>query len=273
MHTCTELTDLPALLWPRLALSLAFVPVASAGSVYDAVADFSLSSNPNGTWSYLSGAPGSAPSLMTQTIVTTSQNDWWNGQQLPDAAYVAKNPTGSIVFLGTRIQPPWLLNMDPQSNTDITRWTAPSAGVWSFAALFGGIDVNEQSHPVEILENGSTVLLSPTTISSYGQVVTFSDTLTLAQGDTLDFIVNTGPSTFAFLGTGFDVTIQEGSVIPPFPPPPPPLSGVPEPSSLLLSVLSSLGLGVGAWFRHKSHGRTPAGRGGGGRMHSVLKGN
>ena len=85
---------------------------------------------------------------------------------------------------------------------------------------FWGLDRFEQSHPVEIVENGSTVLLSPTTISSYGQVVTFADTLTLAQGDTLDFIVNTGPSTFAYLSTGFDATIQAGSVIPPFPPPP-----------------------------------------------------
>ena len=63
----------------------------------------------------------------------------------------------------------------------------------------------------------------------------FSEIVTLAKGDTVDFIVNTGPTTYAYLSTGFDAEIQL-------------TSAVPEPSSLLLSVLSSLGLGVVAWF-------------------------
>lgn len=98
------------------ALLLASVPIASAGTVYDAVADFSLSSNPNGTWSYLSAAPGSAPGLMTQTGVTPPGLDyWWDGQPEPDSAVIAKNATGSTVDYLTEILPPYLLNMDPQS--------------------------------------------------------------------------------------------------------------------------------------------------------------
>ncbi len=92
---------------------------------------------------------------------------------------------------------------------------------------------------MEILENGSTVLLSPTTISSYGQVVNFSDTVTLAKGDTLDFIVSTGFTTYHDLSTGLDVTIQS----------------VPEPSSLVLDVLAIMGVGAVVQSRHKKSHR------------------
>lgn len=228
-----------------LALFMTLVPIARAGNVYDAVADYSLSANPNGTWSYLYDQSGSGPSLMTQTGAASGLPDWvfwWNGQQLPDAVYVTKNTSNSTITHLTEVLPTNLLNMDPQSETAITRWTAPSAGVWSMAGLFQGIDVDEHSHSVEILENGTTVFLSPTTISSFGQVVDFSGTLTLAKGDTLDFIVNTG-TTYTDLSTGFDVTIQ---------------SAVPEPSSLVLGVLAILGVGGARWLGRRSHGRYSA---------------
>jgi hypothetical protein len=223
-----------------LALLLAFAPATLAGSVYDAVANFSLASNPNGTWSYLYEAPGSGPSLMTQSGTYPGVPGvilWSDGLPVPDIAYLTKNTTGSTATYLTIVQPTNLLNMDPQSYTDIIRWTAPSAGVWSIAGIFQGIDIDQHSHPVEIVENGSTVLLSPTTISAYGQVITFSDTVTLATGNTLDFIVSTGPTSFSNLSTGFDVTIQS----------------VPEPSSLLLGVLAILGAGTVAGLHRGNH--------------------
>ena len=55
-----------------------------AGTVYDAVADFSIASNPNGAWSYLYNL-GSGPQLLTQTIVGGSGIDYWStGQNIPD---------------------------------------------------------------------------------------------------------------------------------------------------------------------------------------------
>ncbi len=170
---------------------------------------------------------------MTHTGGTNPLVYWWNGLSLPNSAHVTKNTsTTSQTFL-TVIQPASVLNLDPQSESDIVRWTAPSAGDWSISGLFQGIDVDQHSHPVEIVENGTTVLLAPTSIGSYGQVVKFSDTVVLAKGDTIDFMVSTG-STFTNLSTGFDATIQ---------------SAVPEPSSLLLGVLATLGTGVFARFR------------------------
>ena len=199
-----------------------------AGTVYDAVADFSIASNPNGAWSYLYNL-GSGPQLLTQTIVGSTGIDyWWSGQGIPDSIVTFKNTTSAPVDDGTRVLPPNLLGMDPEIATaDITRWTAPSTGMWSFSGLFQGIDVDQHAHTVEILENSSTVLLAPTTISSFGQTVGFSGTVSLTQGATIDFIVNGTPS-FTFLSTGLSATIQ--------------LASIPEPSSIIMALIGGLSL-------------------------------
>jgi hypothetical protein len=73
---------------------------------------------------------------------------------------------------------------------------------------------------VEIQKNSSTFLLAPTVMSSYGQQVSFNDTVALAQGDTINFIVAyTGDPNN--LSTGLAATIH-------------PANAVPEPSSLVL---------------------------------------
>ena len=121
---------------------------------------------------------------------------------------IYNNTTGSTITNGTIVLPPNFLLMDPESYTAIVRWTAPSTGTWNISGLFQGNDTNSQAHPVEILENSSTVLLSPTSIASFGQQVPFSDKVTLNKGDTIDFMVLTGPTTYAFLSTGLSATIS-----------------------------------------------------------------
>lgn len=151
---------------------------ASAGSVYDAVADFSIASNPNGTWSYLYN-PGSGVRLITHPVVNYAApgvNAWWDGLTGPQALVTLKNTTKSTIDLyGTVPLTPNVLCMDPVNNpSDITRWTAPSAGAWSISGFFQAIDIYAKSHTVEILENSTTSLLALTTLSSYGQTVNFT---------------------------------------------------------------------------------------------------
>jgi hypothetical protein len=87
--------------------------------------------------------------------------------------------------------PPNLLFMDPEiEKSDITRWTAACASTWSISGLFRGIDNSKLDRTFETLENSTTVLLAPTSISNFGQTVGFSTSVALAQGDTIDFIVN-----------------------------------------------------------------------------------
>ena len=134
-------------------------------------------------------------------------DSWWDGFNIPDSVRTIGNPTGGTVTSGTLVLPPNLLGMDPEvEKSDITRWTAPSAGTWSISALFQGIDTSEHSHTVEVLENSTTMLLAPTTISSYGQTVNFSADVSLAKGATIDFIVN-GATVYTDLSTGLSATL------------------------------------------------------------------
>jgi hypothetical protein len=174
-----------------------FLTNSTAQPTYDAVSDFSIVANPNDVWSYLYEQNGSAPQLL-ETINPynpTGINGWWDGNQMPYAVGIDKNTTGSTITSGTIVWPPNLLRMDPESYTAIVRWTAPSTGTWKISGLFQGDDTNTQDHPVEILENSTTVLLSATSLTSFGQQVPFSDKVTLNKGDTIDFIVLTGPTT------------------------------------------------------------------------------
>jgi hypothetical protein len=220
-----------------LGLVLVAVPQVKGGANYNAVTDFSLSGNPNGQWSYLYD-PGSGPQLFTHPVVNYAEpgvDAWWNGLSVPNSSATFKNTTGQTIYLygGGVTLTPSMLCMDPVINkSDITRWTAPSAGTWSISGLFQGIDINEHSHTVEILDDSTTMLLAPTSINSYGQTVTFSATVSLAAGDTIDFMVN-GATVYTSLSTGFSATIQ--------------LSSVPEPSSFVLGIIASLTCGASYW--------------------------
>jgi len=73
-----------------LGLAIFTVPEVKAGTVYDAVADFSIAANPNGAWSYLYKTPSSGPSLMTHKASISGLPGvvyWSNGQQPPGPAH------------------------------------------------------------------------------------------------------------------------------------------------------------------------------------------
>jgi len=213
-----------------LGLVILVADQAEAGSTYDAVSDFTISANPNGQWSYLYD-PGSGPQLLTHArhdVLAQGVDSRWDGLFTPDSVNTFKNTTASTISFATIVLPTNLLGMDPQiQKSDITRWIAPSAGTWSISGLFRGIDLFENNHTVEVLENSTTMLLGPTSISSYGQTVTFSDSVSLGKGDTIDFIVN-GATNYNNLSTGLSATIQ---------------SSVPEPSSLVLGFIASVACG------------------------------
>jgi hypothetical protein len=186
---------------------------ARAAAIYEASNDFSVASNPNGVWSYLYSI-----SLPTTTPLPLGQGTcnglvgvacWQTGLGIPDYAAIGKNTTGGVFRYGTLIVPTDGLYIDPESYTAILSFTAPQAGTYSIAGDFTGVDTNENSHPVQILDNGVSIFNN--TIGSYGQDDPFNLIETLNPGDTIDFEVLTGSTgcSYCDLSTGLDVTIGQ----------------------------------------------------------------
>lgn len=210
-----------------------------ASTIYDAVSNFSLSSNPNGTWSYLYDQGlglQPLPDSIQNANAATGLNEWWNGQSQPNSISVCQNTSGgTLTYSTTIVQPPNLLALDPEDHTVIVRWTAPESGTWTLTGLFQGIDTSQKAHEVAILENYSTIVLSPTAISAYGQQVPFSESLPLTAGENLDFVVaSTGG--YTNFSTGLSATIS--------------IPSVPEPSTLALLGAGAIGL-IGYRWRRK----------------------
>jgi hypothetical protein len=189
------------------ANQVAFTSV-SAPTHWDANADFSLVSNPNGPWTYLVNA---TPFMYAAQNFggTAGLEAWWDGLGVPDSVGVIKNETnGTLTQGGTRVLVPGLLVMDPESQLAVITFTAPVAGAFSIQGEFTGADNVGNSHAVYIELNG--VGLWDSAIISYGGVAAFNLNQTLAVGDVISFNVETGTlgCAYCFLSTGFNATIS-----------------------------------------------------------------
>ena len=215
----------------KLGATLGFVCLILCGNAnaatYNPVTAFSLAANPNGAWSYLYGT-SLLPTPVTGCASTVGFNCWFDSLAAPNSAVVGENTTGSpLTISGTVIVPTNYLAMDPESQSDVdVRFTAPAAGSCVITGSFLGIDTSEQSHPVEIIDDGVAIFNS--TISGYGQSEAFNLSESLKAGDVLDFDNLTG-ATWTNLSTGLAVTIT------------PATTTAPEPNTYAL-VLTGLGL-------------------------------
>lgn len=181
----------------------------------DAFSDFSLSSNPNGNWSYgYTNGLGNSISLHT-----TAETDFvpgvnrWTTPALNDFYFmIAKNITGNPISLGTANYPTDMLWMHPSIPNwyNVVRWTAPVSGIFSLSGKFAGLDVvtSVADTDVHILRNSTTDLLPSTVLRGLGTEQPFSFTLDITVGETFDFAVGRGPSGFHQNdSTGLKVTI------------------------------------------------------------------
>jgi hypothetical protein len=177
---------------------------AMAQMRFNAVTQFSATRNPHGAWSYLADGSNANGALLTaRTSLCGNPNlpAWLNGQPQPDSIVVARNISNSpISGCVDVVAPTDHLWIDSEGATVTVRWTAPAAGTYSITGDFLGIATDEQSHPVQIIKNRTKSLLSGT-IASYGQKVSFSLTVSITQGGTIDFDSSVGAD-FRRLGTG-----------------------------------------------------------------------
>ena len=210
-------------------LAMAAPPV-HAGSVYDAAADFSLASNPNGVWSYgYENSLGLSLQLYDKATVDVLGRvglDSWNSSALGIDPNVIHNRTNkALTFVSATWQAGELsFHPGPNGQFSVIRWTAPNAGEFNLSAMFSGIDfVGPTTTDVHILQNGNSLLSAD--VLTYGPGPSFSNILSVKAGDTIDFAVGFGPDgNYGFDSTGIAAT----------------LTAVPEPVSVLM-----LTLGVG----------------------------
>jgi hypothetical protein len=233
------MTSVRVILVGILALCLLNAEASMAGTLYDAAADFSPTSNPNGVWSYgWSQTLGSTFNLDT-TSATIDGLNWWEGPIFTGAQPPGSFPlvghngtTSPITFGGTAEAQPGQLWMHPgpQDQFSVIRFTAPDAGTFVLATSFTGIDFAGPTRTdVHVLLDGSSIFNGNVDGFGPGSGPSFTTTLTLHAGDTIDFAVGDGThGTYNNDSTGITAT----------------LSSVPEPASLILLVLGLAGMGA-----------------------------
>lgn len=160
---------------------------------FDAVADFSPMQSQGATWAYgYRAAGGGAFAALTNNDnlygLAAGMHTWylpgvWN---LPA---IFHNGTGATQSYYGATQPIDLLNLYPGGAGEkaVVRWTAPRAGTAQVTGRFQGLDATTTA--VAVVKNGATTLASGN-INGLGNQATFSLTVAVAAGDTLEFQVS-----------------------------------------------------------------------------------
>ena len=229
-----------------LALSLVallvFSSSAQAGPVFDAAADFSGASNPNGAWSY--GHASTLGGAMTQYTIAASfagnpDISGWLGLlpgHLAGEPVVVKNMTGAVQTAGGMRLSPGQLALHPGGlgQLSVVRWTAPAAGDYSVKAVFDSADwIRGATTDVHVLHNGAAIF-NGVVSGGFGPGTgpTFMDTISLGAGDTIEFVVGFGNGSFFNDSTALAAQIMgrdDGGA-----------GGAPEPAALLLLAVGGL---------------------------------
>lgn len=214
-----------------LALTLASASIASASTTpYDAVADFTSTSNPNGPWSYGYGATGAYNTLSGFNAFTAGGTSWSNSGYAYQAIaadglpVVGYNTPGNLPGAGgltTVSVPQTELWMHPGNNANqdaIILLTIGTSGSYDLNAEFTGRSSSGVGDGVNVGIYINGVLLGGSYLNgTYGANYSYDGKVHLNAGDVISFDLNKNVN-YGSDSTGFEAT----------------LTATPEPGSLAL---------------------------------------
>ena len=212
----------PAFGFFAAALLCLTVHSAMAATIWDANADFSLASNPNGAWSYqwLTGLAPGQYGIMTSSTTTYGNNPGLLGWSQPGGLpVVVKNTSPTTTYFSWA---PGVLGMHPDNggNHAVVTWTAPSAGAYSFVSSFTLVGTGGDGVIASVTRNLST---SPSEqgqqyLAAVGNSWSWNNaSMTLNAGETISWALNPNET------IGADSTVLTAVV-----------TAVPEPSTFAL---------------------------------------
>ena len=214
-----------------VATGMIALQLTSAATAYNPSLDFSLNSNPNGVWSYgySTSLGGSMTLHQEHAQLDMGLYSWRTSTSGYDVPGIFYNPTESTIVYtpnpeANMVWNPHQTSLHPGPNGEfsILRFTPPEDGRFQLQGQFSSVDQYYGAQTdVHILRNGASIfegyIAGPTSTAP------FNDSLQLAVGDQLDFVVGIGLYSFGWDSTGLDLVVTL----------------VPEPSAL---GLLSLGL-------------------------------
>jgi hypothetical protein len=181
---------------------------------YNASADYSSTSNPNGVWSYgWTQSRGATFNLFPNQTPVSGMYIWTStccGAQAgpPGDGY---NETGASITVGTVTVPAKTLwfSPGPDDENSVIRWTAPANGTYQIKAVFWGDDfVGPTSTNVAVLHNGATLYVSYVTGFGPSSDQSYTGTVRVNAGDTVDFTVGYGTDgNYGYDSTGVSAVI------------------------------------------------------------------
>jgi hypothetical protein len=136
--------------------------------------------------------------------------DWW--RMAGDEPWAARNPSKNPVETPFNfIWPPGqaALHPGPRGEYSVARWTSPAADRYTVAATFAGMA--RATTDVHVLHNGRSLFDGVLNIGGQPNTATHTGDVTLAKGDTVDFVVGWGNESHSSDSTAVTATIKSAS--------------------------------------------------------------
>ena len=224
----------------------ALLTPAATSAQWNAASDFSILQNPNGAWSYGYRTTLASTSLTPYPLSGVGQvsQAYWSTTTFAAPGVFKNVSNASAVYYGTVQMAAGQLasHPGPSGEFSILRFTAPSAGNYSLATTFSGVDFGGvgTSSDVQVLVDGVSYFGG--LINGYGATQTFASVLALNVGSVVDFAVGFGSNGNWFDdSTGIDARIDA-------------VTATPEPASIALFATGLLGIAAVTRRRRAARG-------------------